>query len=387
MAGEVSRMTSRERVLAAIRREPVDYVPCVPLVNPLHEAQRRGRPWNFPWDPPGDGIEYLVRVLGTDHVVGDWWLGWFFPEEGVTSRGWQEGSILHQVYETPSGVLHAAVLNDERWPFGQEIPFFHDFVGHYTEHWLKSEADLACLRHVLLPPRTREQVDRMRAAFAARKAFADQLQVATMATVGGGLTTALWMFGAQELALLTVDNPALVEGYLEWERRWSLRLTEILVDSGVDIIQRSGFYETSTYYSPAMLERLVGRTLREQIALVHQAGRPFSYILYSGVGPMLDYLARLDFDCVSLLDIAFNGIDLSAVNARLGDRKSFWTGPSNTFHMYANDPEVVRQAVRDVFAAFGATGLIISACSSIHPMMPWQNTLAMIDEWKKLRAT
>jgi len=108
--------------------------------------------------------------------------------------------------------------------------------------------------------------------------------------------------------------------------------------------------------------------------------------LYSGLAPMLDYLARLDFDCLSSLDIAFDNIDLAAVNAKLGDRKSFWTGPSNTFHMYADDPEVVRQAVRDVFAAFGTTGLIITACSSVHPMMPWENTLAMVDEWKKLRA-
>jgi uroporphyrinogen-III decarboxylase len=379
-------MNSRERVLAAIRREPVDYVPCAPLVNPLHEVQRRGKPWYFPWEPPGGGTEYLVTVLGTDRVVGDWWLGWFFPEEGVTSRVWQEGEVLHKAYDTPSGVLHAAVIYNHRWPFGQDIPFFHDFVGHYTESWLASEADLECLKHVLLPPRTPEQVGRMRAAFQARKAVADRLQLATLATVGGGLTTALWVFGAKELALLTMDNPALVEGYLGLEHRWSLRLTEILLDGGVDIIQRSGFYETSTYYGPAMLERFIGKTLREQIAMVHQAGRPFSYILYSGLAPMLDYLARLDFDCVSSLDIAFDNIDLAAVNAKLGDRKSFWTGPSNTFHMYADDPEVVRQAVRDVFAAFGTTGLIITACSSVHPMMPWENTLAMVDEWKKLRA-
>ena len=75
---------------------------------------------------------------------------------------------------------------------------------------------------------------------------------------------------------------------------------------------------------------------------------------------------------------------LAAVAARLGGRKSFWTGPSNTFHMYEK-PSVVRQAVRDVFAAFGRTGLLITAASSAHPMMPWENTIAMIDEWRKLR--
>jgi hypothetical protein len=53
--------------------------------------------------------------------------------------------------------------------------------------------------------------------------------------------------------------------------------------------------------------------------------------------------------------------------------------------MYADDPEIVREAVRKVFAVFGKTGLVISAVSSVHPMMPWENTLAMLDEWRKLR--
>lgn len=385
MASAPSAMTSRERVLAAIRRQPVDYVPCAPLVNPLSEAQRRGRPWNFPWNPPDDGTEYWVTVLGTDKVVGNWWLGRVFPEDSVTTRVWQEGGILHKAYDTPSGVLHASVRFDELWPFGQDIPFFHDHVGHHTENWLKTEADVACLEHILLPPRTAEQVEQVRDAFRASKTVADRLQVATLATVGSGLTTALWMFGATELVLLTMDNPGLVERYLALDHRWTLQMIEILIDCGVDVIQRTGFYETCDYYSPALLERLIGKALREQIELTHQGGRPFSYLLYSGLAPMLDYLTGFDFDCLSSLDIAFDSIDIAAVNAKLGDRKSFWTGPSNTFHMYADDPEMVREAVRKVFAVFGKTGLVISAVSSVHPMMPWENTLAMLDEWRKLR--
>jgi uroporphyrinogen-III decarboxylase len=378
-------MTSRERVLAAIRRQPVDYVPCSPLLNPLHELQRRGKPWNFPWDPSSDETEYLVTVLGVDRVIGRWWLGWIYPEEDVTSRVWQEGETLHKAYDTPSGVLHSAVVYNDLWPFGQDIPFFHDFLGHYTEPWLKTEADLECLKHVLLPPRTQEQIDRVRAAFQATQAVADQFQLATLATVGSGLTSALWMFGAENLGLLVVDNPGLVQSYLDLEHRWTLQMMDVLLDCGVDIVQRTGFYETSNYYGPAMLERFLATMLREEVEMAHQAGRPFSYLLYSGIMPMLDYLATIDFDCVSSLDIAFDNVDLAKVNAKLGDRRSFWTGPSNTFHMYAKDPEVVRQAVRDVFTAFGKTGLIITACSSVHPMMPWENTLAMIDEWRKLR--
>jgi uroporphyrinogen-III decarboxylase len=378
-------MTSRERVLAAMRRQPVDYVPCAPPINPLSEVQRRGRPWNFPWAPPGDGTEYLARVLGTDPVVGVWYLEGACPDEGVSWRVWQEREVLHKVYETPSGVLHSAVLVNELWPFGRDIPFFHDFVGHYREPWVKAEADLECLKHVLLPPRTREQIQTMRSRIEERKRLADELHLATMATIGAGLTGALSMFGTEQLCLMTVDNPGLVDGYLEIEHRWNLRMIELAVDWRVDSVRRNGFYESADFFSPAMLKRFLEKRLRKEVETVHQGGLPIAYTCLSGIMPMLDYLAGIGFDCIAALDIAFDNVDLPQINAKLGDSKSFWTGPSSTFHMYAKDPEVVRKAVRDVFDVFGKTGLILGVCSSIHPMMPWENTLAMVNEWRKLR--
>ncbi len=377
-------MTGRERVLAAMRRQPVDYVPCSPSVNPLHEVQRRGQPWNFPWDPPGDGVEYLATVLKTDPVIGAWWMEEIYPDEGVTARVWLEDGILHKNYDTPAGQLHASVVFNDLWPFGRDIPFFHDFVAHYREPWLKARSDIECLKHIFLPPRSRDQIEEMRGRFERRKALADRLRLATMATIGAGLTSALWMFGAEKLCLLTLDDPELVDAYLEVEHQWNLRMIELALDWGVDIVRRNGFYESGNYYSPTMLRRFLEKRLRKEVETVHQGGRPIAYLMYSGVMPMLDNLADLDFDCIAQLDIAFDNVDIGTVAAKLADKKSFWTGPSNTFHMYEK-PEVVRKAVRDVFGAFGKTGLIITAASSVHPMMPWENTLAMIDEWRKLR--
>jgi uroporphyrinogen-III decarboxylase len=378
-------MTPRERVLAAMRRQSVDHVPCSTPINPLHEVQRRGRPWNFPWSVPGDGAEYLAVELGTDPVVGLWWLEGLCPGERVTVRVWTEGELLHKAYETPAGTLSAAVLLNDLWPFGRDIPFFHDFVAHYREHWIKSEADLECLRYVMLPPRTAGQIAAMRSRLEGPMRLARRLHLPTMATVGAGLTGALYMFGAERLCLLTVDEPGLVDAYLEIEHRWNLRMIELALDWGVDIIRRNGFYESADFFSPAALERFLGSRLREEVAAIHQGDRPAAYTVYSGIMPMLDYLAGIGFDCIAHLDIAFDSVDLRAINAKLGREKSFWTGPSNTFHMYAKDPEVVRRAVREVFGAFGKVGLILGAASSVHPMMPWANTLAMLDEWRKLR--
>ena len=47
--------------------------------------------------------------------------------------------------------------------------------------------------------------------------------------------------------------------------------------------------------------------------------------------------------------------------------------------------EPANRIVRKVFDVFGKTGLILSQCVSAHSIMPWESTLAMIDEWKNLR--
>lgn len=48
-------------------------------------------------------------------------------------------------------------------------------------------------------------------------------------------------------------------------------------------------------------------------------------------------------------------------------------------------PDEVRQAVRKVFEVFGKTGLILTPVSSAKAVLPWQNVLAMVDEWKRWR--
>ena len=65
-------MTSRERMVAAIRREDVDYVPCRISFNPLQEVSRRGYTWNFPWSLDAtleEQIAYQVGELGLDQEL------------------------------------------------------------------------------------------------------------------------------------------------------------------------------------------------------------------------------------------------------------------------------------------------------------------------------
>jgi hypothetical protein len=49
-----------------------------------------------------------------------------------------------------------------------------------------------------------------------------------------------------------------------------------------------------------------------------------------------------------------------------------------------DDPEAVRSEVRKAVEIFGRRGFVLGVTNSIRRHFPWANTLAMIDEWKRL---
>jgi hypothetical protein len=373
-------------MLAALRRREVDYVPCsLTFFDPLSV---HGYPWRLPWPRTAATrgiVEYRVRRLGTDPVVFFRFAG-EYPRPGVTSRCWETGGVLHKVWETPAGELHAAVRPDDTWPCGADIPLFSDYLGHFVEPWLETEADLACLAHIIRPANEAEDLERIRADHARARALADEYGLALGAYVGTGLVGAMQLAGAEALCLMTVEGPALVEGYLALEHARSIRHLELLADLGADLVVRNGFYETADFFGPATLERFLGPLLRDEIEAAHAAGALSVYLVHTGVMPILDYLASFAFDALWKIDPAFHGVDLGAIAAALGAGTSFWLGPSGTYHLWSRDPEDVRRAVREVFEAFGPRGLVLGASPSVHSIVPWRNTLALVEEWKKLRS-
>lgn len=380
-------MTRRERILAAMRREPVDRVPCAISFNPLYPPQRTS--WNFPWPQEATVAErtaYQVEQLGLDQVlrVG---VDGCRPAEAVTSRTWvTDDGLLHKAYDTPDGELRASVRYNELWAHGEDIPLLSDFnVGHFVEPWIRDERDLACLRHVMRWDPTGRAQERTRAIFDEYRAVAERYGLAVGAQIGEGLTGAMKMFGAEPLMMAVVEQPGLVEAYMAFEHEINLKRIDLAAECGAELISRNGFYETGDFYSPAMLERFVGGPLRREADAARAAGLLSRYVIHTGVMPILDYLDGLPLDSLFGIDIAFQGVDLGAIRDRLGGRKSFWIGPSSTYHLW-NGPESTRRASRKTFGVFGdRPGFIFAPGVSAHAIMPWESTLAMIDEWKRLR--
>lgn len=379
------QMTGKERVLHTIKRRDTDYVPCCPFMNPQGWSQRMGKKWQYPFGPSlQEQLDYMVNTMGVDQLIP---LGMeFYPENGVSYKITMEGNTIHKTWHTPSGELHASVNYNEHWPNGIDIPLKCDYnPAHFIEPWIKTMKDVQCLSHILLPPSSNADMEKIKLQFKETKLLADRHRQAICFNHGTGLTGALNIFGPVPLCEFTITEPELVDAYLELDHKFNMKCYEIALDFDIDFVRRNGFYETCDYYSPAMLEQFLLKRLQEEIQLVHQAGKPIGYTVLTGIMPMLDYLDKLGFDTLICPDIFFKGMDGEKIQKALASKKSFWAGPSDTIHLPFDTPDEVRKAVRRVFEVFGKRGLILTPCSSSKAVFPWNNIPAMIDEWKKLR--
>ena len=244
-----SQMTSRERMLAALRRQDVDHVPCccsfsASLLGP-----------QYTWRGRADSLERIVRDLGLDGLVAvDLPASWH-PD--VTTRVWTERRagerwpILHKEIRTPRGPLTAAIWITPDLEHKDDIPLHSDWnVSRYLKPWLETMEDVERYRYVQLPP-SDQAIAHARERYVARKKLADEYGVMTYAPCGLGLTAALQLFGARQAVLTSMDAPEVVDRYLEIEHTATLARASVLADWGVDVICRNGFYETTDYWSPS----------------------------------------------------------------------------------------------------------------------------------------
>lgn len=378
-------MTSKERILAALKMEDVDYVPCAPFMNFQHWVQRKGKLWQFPFGPSEyETADYLVNSLGLDYFIGFSFKN--YRDEGVKEKVVERDGLIHKYIYTPSGTLHASVLPDGNWPHGFDIPIFDDYLpSHCKEFWIKTKEDVECFRHLINPPRTEAQLDHERYRFKEAKNLADQFNLPLLFSHGLGLTGAISMFGPANVCSLVLDEPELIDAYLEYDHQSNMEHYERAVELGVDIVRRNGFYETCDLFSPQILKNMLGNRIKEEAAYVKKHGIPFTYTILSGINPILDHLEEMDLDCMVCPDIFLGNTDGPLIAEKLKGKMSFWTGPSDTVHMPYDDTEAVRSAVREVFEVFGKKGLILTACSSAKAVFPWVSFMAMRDEWLKLR--
>lgn len=373
-------MTSRERLKAAIALEEPDHVPLWCL-------------WSYDRDPFNrkDDRARLdaTLTLGMDDTL---WLhapGRIAPEVRVSS--WSEPApgadyvLMHKRYETPAGVAEQVLRSSEYLDKPEGIGIVGDLnISHSVKFPVEGRKDLGPLRYLLSDP-DEDQLARFREKAEAYRRFADERQVLLEGAYVSLGDTAVWLMGPQNLMYAFQDDPDFVEELLEIIWRGHVRQIEILLDEKVDLILHRGWYELPDFWGVEPYRRFLKPLLRKEAEMVHQAGAKFSYIMTSGIMPLLDDFLEIGIDVLWGPDPVQGGANLPALKEKLNGRICIWGGMNAILTLGEGTPEDAQCAVEEAIRILApGGGLVLFPVDQIVAGTPWENIEAMLGRWREL---
>lgn len=320
-------MTSRERVLRALRHEEPDRIPIhdVPWEHTIRRWRREGLPETV---SPADRFGYELRSLGPDISLQ-------FAEETI------EETETHRTYRDSKGAILRSFKDHESTP--QTL----DFTINSAEAW---EAHRGRLRW------NDGRVD-WDAALRANRTYRQQgLFVQYFAHIGFDWLQR--MVGAERMLTAMLDEP-------DWVADMMQALTDLVI-RGCEEMLRRGFVFDGAYLANDMGYRngtLFSPTLFRKFELPHQARlcaffreRGLPVILHScgNVTEFVPLLIEAGFTCLQPLEVKA-GMDLLALKREFGDRLCFMGG-IDVRAMADPDPAVIEAEIAAKIPAAKAGG-------------------------------
>ena len=401
------RLSSRERLLAAIGHKEPDHVPLWSLWWPdsqlvsfrssierterlldlgLDDTLRLEVPHRIPASYIHDLLSELDYVSRTRELAG---------LSGVVTRVWRDVpanssySLIHKEYDTPAGTLQQVVKQTDAWPAGLDIPLLGGIadqnVSCGVEFVVKSPEDLDKLQYLLQQP-TDEQLDDFREYARAVKGFANDRGV----LVEGGWIewgdALLWLLGVEGLIFAQVDDPGFVEQLLDMLWDYENRRLNILLDVGVDVIVHRGWYHETDFFTPANYRRFLKPLLKREIDVVHQAGVLYSYIMTKGFAQHYQDFLELGIDILWGVDPVEGQADLSEIKTQIGHQVCMWGGLNSHVTLGMGTEKDIREAVRDAVRILApGGGFVLFPVDQVSKDIPRESIETMIDEWRKVR--
>jgi hypothetical protein len=382
-------MSSKERILAAIRHEPTDHLPicfegiCHGAPRFLVEA--------FP-DPFERARYYLEGEIDTAVTYSP-------PSisgRGYEARQWtdqpagERHPVLHKEYRTAAGSLWQVVRKTDDYP--DDVSLFSDHnvpPGRSKTYLVSGEKDLAALECILLPPGDAELAVYFEQARQVR-AFCDRhgLLLATYAPgVGDPL---IWLSGVENVLLAAIERPSFLQRYVDIIARWNRRLLEFAIEAGCDHVVRRGWYESTDFWSPGLYRRFLLEPLKTEVGIAHEAGLTFDYVMNSGTMPLLPYFAEAKIDMLSNLDPLTPGTDLRAMKASLGQAVALCGGVNNSHVLEMGTEQEVRDAVTEAARILAPGGGYVMAPGDALGYVRVTDTVrrnfeVMVDTWRGIR--
>lgn len=387
-----SRMTSRERMLAAIHCQPADHSPCSFMMYKGLLTQC-STAMEFYERELELGLDVAVQLPPRQPVVhSDTYNLHGLPvsfHPAVQVREWKDQTaadrwpVLHKEYHTPAGTLSSEVYQDEEWPYGDHVPFLDDYLETRSRKFIVSGAnDLDALDCLLTPP-TAQEMNAFREEAAPYQAFARRHNLLLTGGWGVGADLIGWVYGLQNMIYASFDQPDFLSTLLEKIAAWNRTRMQVVLDAGVDLYIKRAWYENCDFWSPASWKKYIQPILQADIALAHSHGARFGYFITSRGMPLLDLIAQTGVDVLIGLDP--HTWDLQRVAGKLGGKVCLFGGVNGHLTVERGTPEEVQRETNTALKTLSPTcGFILSPVDNVRIYTPQsrENVRRLIDTWR-----
>ncbi len=276
-----------------------------------------------------------------------------------------------------------------------------------VKHLVTEPGDLEALRHLLMAPEGKD-VEEFREEAAARKRFAAEhglllaggwrgerrLQSEDRGLIGENFSTVsvvdtlMWLCGGTAPLLWAYDEPDFLGALIELLAEWNHRRLAVHLEAGPDIVFRRAWYEGTEFWSPQLYRRFILPSLEREVALAHEAGARYGYIISSGIAGVAECLLEAGVDAVVGIDPAQGkGTTLGEVRESLGVKAALWGGVSGALTVERGTDAEVRSAVEEAISALGPTGrFILSPVDNVRAAddHTWRNVEVFIETWRSV---
>ena len=376
-------MTPRARILAAMRHQEVDRVPCTPRIGAWLVAHYGDSSWGtllrsaeeFGYDPDihvSSGVPNHIDGT-TDDTAG---------LKGVrcTTKTRDDGGcvLIERTFHTPAGPLNEVV----RRPKPGRTEYGADPNPVRLERLVKGRADLERLRYLLPDPGHFD----VGAPYRERCACVGDRALVTVMIRGALDHRAGDARGMVAMMVDYYEDRPFLDELIGLFHEHAMAETQAVLESGVQVIFGSWYYASlSVGWSPRLFEELFVPRIREHVELVHRYGALYDYYDDGKCRDSMEMIASCGADVLETLTPPPVGdVDLAEAKRRIGDRVCLKGHVDLLYVIKHGTPQLIEHTVREAIR-IGAPGggFILGTSDSIREGTPLQNVRAYFEAARK----
>jgi uroporphyrinogen decarboxylase len=338
------RLTPLERLAAYGRGQPVDRLPCVPIVGNTAARVVGVKVSAF----RGNG-----RLLADAHVAA------------YRRFGYDNIRIFTDLYTQAEAM-------------GAKIHYPDDETAYLAGPAITSVDQIASLRPVD-PEKDGNLPHHLEAMEIAFQAVGREVPVTGALT--GPFTTASFLIGTENLVRLTLRDPASVHRLCEVALQGSLAYARAILATGCTPSLTDAMCST-TVISPRQFREFGLPYLRRLVEFIHAGKRPVTLHICGKTHPIWEAMADTGADCLSI----DNAADLGEAKTKVGHRVRLMGNVPPSEIMLQGTPAQVRDSVHATVrkAHDNPRGLVVASGCSLPVETPFANIDAMLDAVREI---